>query len=77
MRFASKTAPRCRAARHSALGGLSSVLRLAARDRQAQPASPAWLAGLTRAMRAAGSAAAARPLGTVGEFAPSEWLAAR
>lgn len=72
---------RMKPARGVPLGGGSSVLRLAARERQASAKSPAWLAGLTRAMRSAGAGAGARALPAVpagGDFfAPSEWLSAR
>lgn len=67
-------------ARGVPLGGGSSMLRLAARERQASAKTPAWLAGLTRAMRSAGPGSGARPLHAVlagGDFAPSEWLSAR
>lgn len=71
------------AARGAALAGGSSVLRLAAHARQGQgqnQATPPWLAGLTRALRAAGPGQGARPLHAVlagGDFAPSAWLGAR
>jgi hypothetical protein len=66
-------------ARGVPLGGSPSVLRLAARKCRAT-ATPAWLSGLTQAMRAAGPGTGARPLHAVlagGDFAPSEWLNAR
>lgn len=72
-----KSWQRMKPARGVPLAGGSSVLRLAARERQASAKSPAWLAGLTRAMRSAG----ARPLQAVAAggdfFAPTEWLSAR
>jgi hypothetical protein len=71
---------RLKAAQSASCGAASSLLRLAARERQASAAAPTWLAGLTRAMRAAGPAHGARPLHAVlagGEFAPSEWLSGR
>ena len=71
---------RVKPSRQAALGGVSSVLRLAARGRQAGSAAPGWLNGLTRVMRAAGPGHGARPLHALlagGEFAPSEWLNAR
>ena len=77
----SSKSQRLHAARVSALGGLSSILRLAARQRQANAsATPAWLAGLTRALRSAGPGQGPRPLHAVlagGEFGPSEWHTAR
>ena len=75
-----KASPRVKPSRQTALSGVSSVLRLAARGRQASSAAPGWLDGLTRAMRSAGPGHGARPLHAVlagGEFAPSEWLNAR
>lgn len=71
---------RSSAARGSALGAWSSLLRLAARERQSSGAAPGWLAGLSRALRAGGPGQGARPLHAVlagGDFAPSEWLNAR
>lgn len=75
-----KSRLRASPARGSLLGGVSSMLRLAARERQTQAASPAWLNGLTRALRSAGPGQGARPLHAVlagGDFAPSEWLSGR
>jgi hypothetical protein len=80
MSLSFKSWQRRSAARGLALGGVSSVLRLAARERQSSAATPAWLEGLTRAMRSAGPGQGARPLHAVlacGEFAPSEWLNGR
>lgn len=71
---------RLKAAHAASCSAASSMLRLAARERQASGAAPAWLAGLTRAMRSAGPAHGARPLHATlvgGGFAPSEWLSAR
>lgn len=69
-------------ARGGSLGAVSSLLRLAARERQVSSAGPTWLSGLTRALRSGGCGAGrgARPLHAVlagGDFAPSEWFNAR
>jgi hypothetical protein len=71
---------RVRPARGAAPGNGASLLRLAMRGRVAAAAAPAWLAGLTRALRAAGPAHDARPLHGVlagGDFAPAERRAGR
>ncbi len=72
---ASSKSQRLSPARGGVLGGVSSLLRLAARERQASAAAPAWLAGLTRAMRAAGPGQGAGPLH--GVLAGSEWRVQR
>lgn len=75
-----KTRLRPSPARAAPLGHMASVLRLAARERQSSAAAPAWLGGLTRALRAAGPGQGDRPLHGVlagAEFAPSQWLGAR
>lgn len=82
MALSSKANLRSSVARGGAFGGVSSMLRLAARERQtgAPGKSPVWLGGLTRALRAAGPGQGARPLHAVlagGDFAPSEWLNGR
>ncbi len=75
-----KTRLRPSPARGVAFGAVSSLLRLAARERQAHGNAPAWLQGLTRALRAGGPGSGARPLHAVlagGDCAPSEWRSAR
>jgi len=75
-----KTRLRPTPARGVAFGAVSSLLRLAARERQAHGDAPAWLQGLTRALRAGGPGSGARPLHAVlagGDCAPSEWRSAR
>ncbi|HSV71253.1 MAG TPA: hypothetical protein VLI72_14185 [Methylibium sp.] len=59
-----KSRPTFRSACGLAAGGatMSSVLRLAARGRQARAAAPAWLDGLRRALRSAGPGSGSRPL---------------
>lgn len=71
---------RMRAARGAAPGHGASLLRLALCGRVAAAGAPAWLAGLTRALRAGGPAHEARPLHGVlagGDFAPAERRAGR
>lgn len=71
---------RTQAARGGTLGSVSSMLRLAARERQASATAPAWLKGLTRALRSAGPGQGPAPMhGMLAgmEFAPSEWLSGR
>lgn len=71
---------RTQAARGGTLGSVSSMLRLAARERQASAAAPGWLKGLTRALRSAGPGQGVTPMnGMLAglEFAPSEWLSGR
>lgn len=70
-----KSRPTLRSARGAAACGMSSVLRLAARGRQAKAAAPGWLDGLKQALRAAGPARGGRPL--LCEFPASEFQPGR
>lgn len=80
MTLSIKTRHRPSPARGVAFGAVSSLLRLAARERQTHGNAPTWLQGLTRALRAGGPGSGARPLHAVlagGDCAPSEWRSAR
>ncbi len=78
MASSDKSRPTLRSARGMAACGMSSVLRLAARGRQAK-AAPGWLDGLKQALRAAGPASGARPLhaALLADFPSSERRAGR
>lgn len=61
-----------------AQGGMSSVLRLAARERIAQVSASSWLSGLKRALKSAGPSSSSRPLhGLLCDFHPSGWQPGR